>query len=157
MIPTHRPGPVGALMDEYECAVGELVRVLEGLSVESFERECNPAGASEGLGSIRAIVGHIASAGFGYSEMLRIAWGLPRIDRPRGDVPLEQAPARLRAMLDHMILTLEGRWELSEQESDAMQIRSRWGPVYDFEQLFEHAIVHVLRHRRQIERLSAGG
>ena len=153
MTPTHRQGPIVALMDEYERAVGVLVRVLDGLSVESYERECNPAGAGEGLGSIRAIVGHVAGAGFGYSEMLRIAWDLPRIDRPRGDCPLEQAPARLRAMLDHMTLTLDGRWELTEAESDAMQIRSRWGPVYDFEQLFEHAIVHILRHRRQIERL----
>lgn len=153
----HRSGAVGALMDEYERAVGELVRVLEGLSVETYELECNPAGAGEGLGSIRAIVGHVAGAGFGYSEMLRIAWSLPRIDRPRGDCALEEAPARLRAMLEHMVLTLDGRWELTEAESDAMQIRSRWGPVYDFEQLFEHAIVHILRHRRQIERLLAEG
>jgi hypothetical protein len=26
-----------------------------------------------------------------------------------------------------------------------------WGQLYDIEQLMEHAIVHVLRHRRQIE------
>ena len=28
----------------------------------------------------------------------------------------------------------------------------KWRQQYDVEQLFEHAIVHVLRHRRQIER-----
>ena len=28
----------------------------------------------------------------------------------------------------------------------------KWGQTYDPEQLFEHAIVHILRHRRQIER-----
>jgi hypothetical protein len=33
-----------------------------------------------------------------------------------------------------------------------VQIPARWGPVYDLEQLLEHMIVHVLRHRRQIER-----
>jgi hypothetical protein len=27
-----------------------------------------------------------------------------------------------------------------------------WGQSYDVEQLFEHAIVHILRHRTQIER-----
>jgi len=27
-----------------------------------------------------------------------------------------------------------------------------WGQLYDVEQLLEHAIVHILRHRRQIER-----
>lgn len=28
----------------------------------------------------------------------------------------------------------------------------KWGQYYDIEQLVEHAIVHILRHRRQIER-----
>jgi hypothetical protein len=30
---------------------------------------------------------------------------------------------------------------------------SRWGMRYNLEQMMEHAIVHILRHRRQIERL----
>ena len=33
-----------------------------------------------------------------------------------------------------------------------LKIKTRWGQLYDVDQLFEHAIVHVLRHRRQIER-----
>ena len=31
------------------------------------------------------------------------------------------------------------------------KVQVRWGQKYDVEQLFEHAIVHILRHRRQIE------
>ena len=31
-------------------------------------------------------------------------------------------------------------------------IHSGWSVTYDLEQLLEHAIVHVLRHRRQIEK-----
>jgi hypothetical protein len=27
-----------------------------------------------------------------------------------------------------------------------------WGQHYDIEQMMEHAIVHVLRHRRQVEK-----
>jgi hypothetical protein len=37
----------------------------------------------------------------------------------------------------------------------ALEIQAPWGPVYDLEQMLEHAIVHVLRHRRQIERFLA--
>ncbi len=40
---------------------------------------------------------------------------------------------------------------LEEFDNDK-KIKVRWGQKYDVEQLFEHAIVHVLRHRRQIER-----
>jgi len=32
------------------------------------------------------------------------------------------------------------------------KILSRWGQQYDPEQILEHAIVHVMRHQRQIER-----
>ncbi|MCR9290718.1 MAG: DinB family protein, partial [Bacteroidetes bacterium] len=41
--------------------------------------------------------------------------------------------------------------KLEEMES-GKKILVRWGQLYDVEQLFEHAIVHILRHRRQIER-----
>ena len=87
--------------------------------------------------------------------MMREAWGLERLGRVREEMAREEAPARLRAMLDYTIATLDGHWNLSEEDSVAMQMQSGWGQVYDFEQLFEHAIVHVSRHRRQIERFLA--
>ena len=31
------------------------------------------------------------------------------------------------------------------------KMKVSWGQSYDVEQILEHAIVHVLRHRRQIE------
>jgi hypothetical protein len=42
---------------------------------------------------------------------------------------------------------------MTYEEMASIRIAARWGPTYDLEQLLEHAIVHVLRHRRQIERL----
>jgi hypothetical protein len=33
---TYRQGPVGALIDEYERAVGELALILEGISDEDY-------------------------------------------------------------------------------------------------------------------------
>ncbi|HUQ34137.1 MAG TPA: hypothetical protein VM095_18595, partial [Pyrinomonadaceae bacterium] len=46
----------------------------------------------------------------------------------------------------------EGRWEMSAEEISGIVIKTRWGAVYDAEGLLEHAIVHLLRHRRQIEK-----
>lgn len=48
--------------------------------------------------------------------------------------------------------TLEGRWEMSEEDIRGTVIHVRWGVTYDLEPLLEHAIVHVLQHRRQIEK-----
>jgi hypothetical protein len=41
---------------------------------------------------------------------------------------------------------------MTDEEISATVINSGWGVTYDAEQLLEHAIVHVLRHRRQIEK-----
>lgn len=51
--------------------------------------------------------------------------------------------------------TLEGRWEMSDAEIEAVRVETGWGVVYDLEQLLEHGIVYLLRHRRQVERLAA--
>ena len=56
-------------------------------------------------------------------------------------------------MLEYTAQTLEGRWEMKDKEMADIVIDSSWGVRYDLEQLLEHAIVHILRHRRQIERL----
>ena len=39
-----------------------------------------------------------------------------------------------------------------EESDNIKKLTTRWGQMYNIEQLLEHAIVHVLRHRRQIER-----
>jgi chromosomal replication initiation ATPase DnaA len=39
-----------------------------------------------------------------------------------------------------------------EEFDESLKIKTRWGQLYDIEQITEHAIVHILRHRRQIEK-----
>jgi len=40
-----------------------------------------------------------------------------------------------------------------EEFDDSLKMKTSWGQRYDIEQLMEHAIVHVLRHKRQLERI----
>jgi hypothetical protein len=56
-------------------------------------------------------------------------------------------------MLDYTANTLDGRWEMRDDEITRTFIHSRWRVRYYLEQLPEHGIVHILRHRRQIEPL----
>jgi len=147
-----RVGPVGALMDEYERAVGELTRILDGMTDEEYERIRDTETKDEGCRSIQTILTHVIGAGYGYAGMYRDHWGMERIPRWSETVSRTVAAPKLREMLGYTVATLEGRWNMSEDEFNAIRIESRWGQTYDFEQLFEHAIVHVLRHRRQIER-----
>ena len=66
-----------------------------------------------------------------------------------------EASGKIDKMLAYTIETLDGKWEMSDDEIDKIVIHSGWGVTYNLEQLLEHAIVHVLRHRRQVEKFLA--
>jgi hypothetical protein len=52
----------------------------------------------------------------------------------------------------HDVLTRFTDHEL-ETMDDQMKIQTGWGQRYDIEQLMEHAIVHILRHTRQLKKI----
>ena len=60
-------------------------------------------------------------------------------------------------MLEYTVATLDGKWEMPEDQMEAVSMTVHWGPTYDLEQLLEHAIVHILRHRRQIDKWGLAG
>ena len=140
------------MMDEYERAVAELSGLLGRISDDEFKLVRDLETPDESCRSIQTILQHVVRAGYGYAGYIREAYGT---DVKKPEVPLGkrlESLSQLEAMLAYTVATLEGKWELSDEQIMAVQIRSRWGAVYDLEQLLEHAIVHVLRHRRQIER-----
>lgn len=149
---TFRSGPLGALMDEYERAAGELLAILDRISDEAYEIVRDTETADADCRSIQTVLAHVVRAGYGYASMIREAWGIEGMGRRHETFSRGEARGKVSEMLAYTCATFEGKWGLSEEEAAAVQIRSRWGPVYDLEQLLEHAIVHVLRHRRQIER-----
>jgi uncharacterized damage-inducible protein DinB len=152
MSKSFREGPVGALMDEYERATEELTQLILRLTDAEFEAVRDRQTQEEDCRSIQTVVHHVVRAGYGYAHYMRVAFSEPS---SRHQIPLDtrtESVEHLAAMLAYTAATLDGRWEMPYEQMEAMQIKSRWGPVYDLEQMLEHAIVHVLRHRRQIER-----
>jgi hypothetical protein len=152
MTKTYRQGAVGALMDEYERAAAELLPILNGITDEEYERIRDTKTQDEDCRSIQTIMTHVIRAGYGYAGYMRTAWGKEPVVKWSETITRSQVPGELRKVLDYTIETLDSKWGMSEKEMVEMKMTVRWGPVYDFEQLFEHAIVHVLRHRRQIDR-----
>jgi uncharacterized damage-inducible protein DinB len=139
-------------MDEYERAGEELMRLIGGLSDAEFEAVRDLQTQDEDCRSIQTVVHHVVASGYSYARYLRAALSEPG-DRPQTPLGARTASVeQLKAMLAYTAATLEGRWEMPTERMAALQIQSRWGQTYDFEQMLEHAIVHVLRHRRQIER-----
>jgi uncharacterized damage-inducible protein DinB len=151
----YRKGAVGALMDEYERAASELRRLVAAFDEREFERILDSHTSDENCRSVQTIVSHVVSAGYTYADYIRGALAMAT-DRPvKRLLSHREALQEFDAMLTYTIETLDRQWELTDDQIQSVVMPSRWGVTYDLEQLLEHAIVHLLRHRRQIERLDS--
>src|SRR4051812_1904643 len=154
---SYRNGAIGALMDEYERAAAELARLVERIPDDDFVRVVDAETKDEDCRSAQTIMSHVVRSGYGYADYIREQLSIPST-RPQ---PLllsrREALEQLEAALRYTAETLEGRWEMSGEEISAITIKTRWGALYDPDGLLEHAIVHILRHRRQIEKFISQG
>ena len=147
-------GAIGALTDEYERAAFELKRLLETFDERRFNQILDSQTKDENCRSVQTIMSHVVSAGYGYAADVRGALAMPKDRPPKRLLSRREVLGEFDAMLKYTIETLDGRWEMSDEAIQGIAIQSDWGVKYDLEQILEHAIVHVLRHRRQIERLT---
>jgi uncharacterized damage-inducible protein DinB len=152
MSKTYRKGPIGALMDEYERAAIELERLVEQIPEDDFLRIVDSQTSDDACRSVQTIMSHVVSAGYSYADYIRELFSTPSTRPARRLLSYQESLGQLDLMLGYTVETLEGRWEMSDEEIMSKVIHSQWGVTYDMEQLLEHAIVHILRHRRQIEK-----
>lgn len=154
---SYREGAVGALMDEYERAAWELRRLVERMAEDDMVRVVDTQTKDEDCRSVQTIVSHVVNAGYGYADLLRKVFSIPSTRPPKALLSRRAFLEQWDAALAYMAETLEGRWKMSDEEIASAVINAGWGVRYDAEQLLEHAIVHVLRHRRQIEKFMRQG
>jgi uncharacterized damage-inducible protein DinB len=139
-------------MDEYERAASELTRLVEQIPDDDFLRVVDSQTKDEDCRSVQTIMSHVVRAGYGYADYIREQLSIASTRPQPKLLSRQESLEQLEAAIRYTIETLEGRWEISAEEISSIIIKSRWGAVYDAEGLLEHAIVHILRHRRQIEK-----
>ena len=154
---SYRSGAVGALMDEYERAASELARLVGQIPDDEFARVVDAQTKDEDCRSVQTVMSHVVRAAYGYADYIREQLSIASTRPQPALLSRRESLEQLDAALRYTAETLEGRWEMSDEEISGITIKTRWGPVYDLEGLMEHAIVHVLRHRRQVERFIRGG
>ena len=147
-------GAIGALLDEYERAIKDLKDLLKTIEPAELTTIVDDKTMDEYCRSIQTILSHVVRSGYGYSIYVRKQQG-ETLDFPTS-ILLEGVEAYKKALDDMFEFNVQlfadyPNLILEEFEADK-KILVRWGQLYDVEQLFEHAIVHILRHRRQIER-----
>jgi len=153
----YRKGGIGAVMDEYERAAAELKKLIERFSDSEYVRIVDTETKDEDCRSVQTIVSHVTNSGYGYANYIRNWFSILKKSPERRLLTKNDFVNELDNMLDYTSETLEGKWEYSDDEIQEVKIDVRWGPQYDLEQLLEHAVVHILRHRRQIEKFVAIG
>ncbi len=147
----YRTGAIGALMDEYERAAEDLKKILETLPQELFIKIYDYETADEDCRSILTIMKHVVRSGYGYCNQIRLFLGFtPHLPEYKIDTQ-HDAIRMLEKVLTFTANSVEGKWNMGESEIAATKAETRWG-LYNIEMMFEHAIVHILRHRRQIEK-----
>jgi uncharacterized damage-inducible protein DinB len=111
--------------------------------------------ADENCRSVQGILTHVVSSGFGYATSIHNLKGHGK-QRPVKifHLSVKEYQDDLNAVLTFTEDVLK---EFNDQEleqlDNSLKIKTGWGQLYDLEQLMEHAIVHILRHRRQLEKI----
>lgn len=147
-------GAIGALLDEYEKAVVELKATINGIPSKDLIAIVDTETKDEDCRSIQTILTHVVRAGYAYIVYLRKGLG-ETVSFPRR-VKLEtvqEYQEALSKMFEYNLQFFQDHPTYKLEEFDfEKKIKTNWGQVYDGDQIMEHAIVHILRHRRQIER-----
>lgn len=148
----YRKGAIGALMDEYERAFVELRNLIESIDDKNYVKIFDATTENEDCRSIQTIMSHVVRACYSYANSIRKAFAIEYQVYEHKLLSKTEVIDCFEAAVKYTAETLEGRWEMSEKEMMETLMRTNWGVIYDIEQLLEHAIVHILRHRRQIDK-----
>lgn len=101
--------------------------------------------------------GHVLRAARNYLTWIGDCVGRPVTDLDL-DMDLTRIASRGRPFVDEVLAGWRRHLEvLEDAELAPSAFKSRWGEDYSIEQMLEHAIVHPMRHRIQLERLMQPG
>jgi hypothetical protein len=150
----YRPGAVGALLDEYERVIKELQHVIADMTDTELARIVDTTTTDDNCRSVQTILSHVVNSAHSYAIYVLHAYGYQMVRpekryHPSAAMYITDLTAAFQ--FTEMVFRDIKDTELEQPDNDK-KIMTRWGQVYDIEQLMEHAIVHIMRHRRQIEK-----
>lgn len=146
----YRPGAIGALLDLYEQALSGLKTTIAGLKNEQFSVS-RPTSNGESY-SVKNIMGHLLKSGYGYSNRIRKVFGMKTTRAKPVINTVADAVAELDKMFQYAVDSCKDNMNMDIGEMWGTKIKTGW-TTYDLESLLEHALVHIMRHRLQIEKM----
>jgi len=146
-------GSLRAILDEYSRALRELDNVVRPIPQQLFLAH---SGLSDkDFPDVRAIMEHVIGAAHVYVDYIHDT--ISGTDQGRRSHTYTystpgEAMASVWEAFGRMVELLGRVRDYGDEELEKIQLVTRWNQRFDLEQMLEHAIVHILRHRRQIER-----
>lgn len=149
----YKTGPVGALTDLYEIELNKLKSILSTLDELTFSSIKNPHASADYV-SIRSIMIHVVQSGYAYANYIRKRFNenyfVPTLHIDSvGDVI-----TNLDQMFRYTLESLENKFHFNDDDLANIIIKTGWN-ICDMEGLLEHAVMHIIRHRFQLEKLLA--
>lgn len=145
---TAESGPIRAILDEYERVVFDFISVVKPLDQDIYAHIFDIEGK---FNSFKSVINHVICGGYAYANYIRHAEGIPDFREVDPIEVIEDLKLDLIDMYDYMRETFKNMMNISESNFKFHKVKVPWDQEYDIEQLLEHAVVHVLRHRRQLE------
>src|SRR6185436_16093858 len=155
MTRNSRQGAIGALLDIYGQAISDLKEVIVDIPDNALTIITDSNTTDENCRSVQTILSHVVHSGYGYATRTH---NLKGYNSSRPDKSFHLTIREYSDDLNNVFIYTEKVFkEIKEHEveqlDNALKIKTEWGQVYDIEQMMEHAIVHILRHKRQIEKI----
>lgn len=150
-------GAVTALLQIYADTVGDLKKLLFDITEEDLWKIRDEKTGNPDCRSIQTIMAHVVYAGFGYATFIQNLDGQNRTRPPRQTFSdAKSYCCALDEVVDFTRKIFETIYDDQlETYEESSKILTGWNQRYDIEQMMEHAIVHILRHHRQIRNFLA--
>lgn len=115
-----------------------------------------PAESRADYGSMEGLLAHVLGAAGSY-----LIWICEQLELPRPELERDPDPQGFAARADaHLEAVLAAYGTalrtVTEAQADEPAYLSRWGTPYCIDAMLEHAVMHPIRHTRQLERWLQG-
>lgn len=153
MEPPKNQNAVQALLDIYKIAIEALQSTIQDLDGTELTHIVDPHTDDPNCVSIQTILAHVVLSGYAYNVYIQ---NLKDPGILKRDLVLRSTALDYHNELNAILKYTENTFatifdEELEVFNNEQKIMTSWGQLYDIEQIMEHAIVHLLRHNRQIK------
>ena len=148
----YKKGPVPALLKVYKNVITDFISFLKTINNDEYIFIVDNETEDKDCRSIQTIISHIVNSGYGYAHYIRGAIAIDSVRPEYKIIELDEIDKSLHDIYQYTEDTFIDK-EISYEEVDAKIVLTPWNEdLYSIESILEHAVVHILRHKIQIER-----